>query len=620
MAKNSLGRLRRSQVVSTYGPGAIIDFRAGGHGGAPVSVVAAGLDEWDNLSLAPGLNNDQCITEERLQKRLNVAGFRLPPVGDEVATATPGGTKQQRRLAGVRFPTWLQCPGCELLQPAAAWREEPGDPALYCGRCSADAEDGRPVHVVPVRFILACENGHLDEFPWHAWVRHKEGCVKKRPLKLTGQAAGLRGLVVSCTGCGARQTMDGAFSPEAMRRLGVSCAGKRPWLPGPDETCQSTRPPVALQRGASNLYFPAVASALTIPPWDDEFQTALGHHWNALVSAASPEMVDLIIDSYVHPVWDGEPMTPAEMKQRVRARLDLLTAPDRQDIRTEEYRQLTMAAATRDEAAEFSIRPEPVPSSLKGMVGRLVRVVRLREVRACYGFTRIHPPSGDFGTRAGLSPLSAADKKWLPAIEVRGEGVFIGLDEDAVRRWEGPDGPAAARARVVDAHWRESWKERMGEGEEPPLEVTPRMMLVHGFSHALMRQLSLACGYSTSSLRERLYSDATEPGMCGVLIYTSTADADGTLGGLVRQGTPALMEPLVIDAIRSMEWCSSDPLCMKGISSLSEGSNLAACHSCMLAPETSCEHFNRFLDRAMLVGLPESPETGFFAGLLRQEN
>lgn len=620
MARGKLGKIRRSQVVSTYGPGAIIDFRAGGHGGAPISVVAAGLDEWDNLSLAKGLNNDQCIEEPRLQKQLNKAGFRLPPVGSEITGSKPNEKKQPRQLAGVRFPKWLQCPRCELLQPARDWLEHPGDPALYCGPCSASSDNGRPVHVVPVRFILACEAGHLDEFPWHAWVRHDASCGRRKPLKLQSRGAGLRGLYVTCTGCGKSNSMDGAFSKEAMKRLKIDCAGRRPWLPGPAEPCRSPRPPVVVQRGASNLYFPAVASALSIPPWDDAFQAALGHHWNALRTAATPEALNMIIESYVHPTWDGEPMTLEEMKKRIAERLELIADPDRQDIRTEEYRQLAMGEATRDEKAEFSIRPERTPVNLQGMIDRIVRVVRLREVRACYGFTRIFPPSGEFATGGDCAPISAADKKWLPAIEVRGEGIFLTLDEEQVRHWERECGPAAARAAIVNARWRQSWKERMGDDAEPPAVIEPRMMLVHTFSHALMRQLSLECGYSTSSLRERLYARATAPGMCGLLIYTSTADADGTLGGLVRQGTPDRMERLVADAIRSMEWCSSDPLCAKGISSLSEGSNMAACHSCVLAPETACEHFNRFLDRAMLVGLPEDPEVGFFTELLKRKD
>jgi hypothetical protein len=128
-----------------------------------------------------------------------------------------------------------------------------------------------------------------------------------------------------------------------------------------------------------------------------------------------------------------------------------------------------------------------------------------------------------------------------------------------------------------------------------------------------MRQLSLECGYSTASLRERLYSG---PGRSGVLIYTATTDADGTLGGLQRQGEGKRMQATLREAIAAQRWCSSDPLCIRDLMMVSNASNLAACHACLLAPETSCEHFNQFLDRALLVGTPEHPEIGFFADWL----
>jgi hypothetical protein len=618
MAKNELGGIRRSQIVATYGPGAIVDFRAGGRGGAAVSVVAAGLEEWDLNTFRPGLNNEQCVYEPRLQKRLNVSGFRLPPVGDEIAGAQGNQKKRPHQLTGIRFPTWLQCPGkCHRLQPHNKWSEDPGDPALYCSTCTTE-NHGRRVHVVPVRFILACESGHIDEFPWHAWVGHKDNCARSAALKLESRGSGLRGLVLKCSGCGAGHSMDGVFSAAAISGLKVSCSGRRPWLPGPNEKCQCPRPPVVVQRGASNLYFPAVESALDIPPWTDEFQVALGNHWSALESAESPDDVDKIIDLVVYKEWDGEPMTADQMKAKVHQRLAWINAPERQDLRTEEYRQLTMGEPTRNEEAEFSIRPEPVPISLHRVIGCLTRVVRLREVRATYGFTRIHPPSGD-PVAGGFSPLSVTPRKWLPAIEVRGEGIFLTLDEAAVCEWEKEGGEPAKRAAQLQINWRKSWKERSGSDSEPPFQVTARMVLLHTFSHALMRQLSLECGYSTSSLRERLYSAVSGSGMCGVLIYTSASDADGTLGGLVRQGTAERMAVLVRDAIRAMEWCSSDPLCITGITSLSDSNNLAACHSCVLAPETSCEHFNRFLDRATLVGLPGAPEVGFFSNLLKHD-
>jgi hypothetical protein len=607
MAKDRLGKVRRSQVVTNYGPGAIVDFRAGGQGGAAVSVVAAGLEEWDRWAKPAGLLNPQCIQEPRLEGKLKVRGFRLPPVGRE--SDREGFVPL---LPGVRFPQWLLCPKCDRLQQARKWGEDAGDPALYCARCSTAA--GHRVHVVPIRFILACEHGHLDEFPWHHWVGHGEGCKRDKPLELRSIGAGLKGLLLMCPSCSAKATMDGAFSAGTMGRMGVKCAGRRPWL-GPSEICNCPNPPNVVQRGASNIYFPATESALDIPPWSDSFQLSIGEQWANLVSADTLEDRDAIVRLVIFPNWEGKE-TLQQLQAKVRQRFEMLGTEDLTNLRSAEYRQMTSGEPTTDERSEFSIRPEVVPAGLTDLLEHLTRVVRLREVRAIYGFSRIHPPSGGFGD-AQVAPLSIQPKQWLPAIEVRGEGIFLALDEEGVRKWEVRD-DAMARAETINRQNIADWQARMKDDSLPPDLVTPRLMLVHTFSHAVMRQLSLECGYSTSSLRERLYVDQHNPSMCGVLIYTSTADADGTLGGLVRQGRAERMAALVRSAIEAMEWCSSDPLCMNGISSLSGGTNLAACHSCVLAPETACEHFNRFLDRAMLVGMPGTPDLGFFSRLLRR--
>jgi hypothetical protein len=359
-----------------------------------------------------------------------------------------------------------------------------------------------------------------------------------------------------------------------------------------------------------------VESALDIPPWTDDIQEAIGHQWANVVSADTPEDRDKVVELVIYPNWEGPAMTLDELKAKVRQRVELINAPERPDLRWEEYLQLTSSQKTEGESSEFSLRPETIPNSLTGVVGHLARVVRLREVRAIKGFTRIHPPSGSNGPE--MAKLSFTKKSWLPAIEVRGEGIFLALDEARVRNWETGD-RARARAKAIDERHVADWQTRMGDDSLPPQRVTARLMLVHTLAHALMRQLSLECGYSTSALRERLYVDHEMPGMCGILIYTSTSDADGTLGGLVRQGSAKRMENLLRASLKAIEWCSNDPLCSKGLNSLSEGMNLAACHSCILAPETACELFNRFLDRAMLIGVSGDRELGFFSGLLAND-
>ena len=154
-----------------------------------------------------------------------------------------------------------------------------------------------------------------------------------------------------------------------------------------------------------------------------------------------------------------------------------------------------------------------------------------------------------------------------------------------------------------------------GEGASGEFNISARLLLLHSLSHALMKHLSLECGYETASIRERIYVKTSSLEMAGVLIYTSSSDSEGTLGGLARQSEPYLFEPIFIGALQSIGWCSSDPLCINGITSTSETYNLAACHSCMLVPETSCEMFNRFLDRMMLIGSNMDGVEGYFEGV-----
>jgi hypothetical protein len=136
--------------------------------------------------------------------------------------------------------------------------------------------------------------------------------------------------------------------------------------------------------------------------------------------------------------------------------------------------------------------------------------------------------------------------------------------------------------------------------------------LLHVLAHALINQLALDAGYPAGSLRERLYH---EDGACGLLIYTATTDSAGSLGGLVSHGDSARFGPLLSGAVRRASWCSADPVCIESEAAGAESLNLAACHSCMLLPETSCEEMNSFLDRALLVGLPDDPSVGYFGGI-----
>jgi hypothetical protein len=393
----------------------------------------------------------------------------------------------------------------------------------------------------------------------------------------------------------------------------VQCRGHRPWLAvAGDDRCD--RPPRVLQRGASNVYWGETVSALDIPPFSIDLSPVFGRFWDVFERSEPEKWLELISILRI----DADTGMPApvllEMLRRWR---DALEGNPDEPIEWAEYRQFVAASGKEIIEGEFNARPEPAPPELSPWITGVVLAHRLREVRALIGFTRIYPPSGPFRERRQrLCGLSIQPLDWLPAVELRGEGIFLRFDLAAVQEWEAR---TAVVARVTSLRQRIAADLR--EDEAMP-DVSARFLLIHSFAHALMRQLSLACGYSSSALRERLYVGEAPHEMAGILIHTGSPDSEGTLGGLVRQGRSGLLVATMLGALTDMSWCSSDPLCIMGTATLSSPRNAAACHACLLVPETSCQHFNLSLDRGMLVGLPEESgrptdtQLGFFRSFL----
>jgi hypothetical protein len=571
------------------------------------------LEEWDRSAPLSGNLRYQKIVERRLCKKLGKKYFRLPPVVDDDAKRDDGAPDNSA-LVVRRFPEWLQCPSCEFVRPASEWGYDPGRPFRYCPSCTAKQPGGRRVFVVPTRFAAACTAGHLEEFPWNWWVPHKPSCKVRNKLKLRSVSPGLAGLILSCVNldCGASRSLDGAFRESAL--AGLKCHGKRPWLRTDDASCTCKGDDGTyrvVQRGASNLYYPVIESALDIPPWTRRLEQALGDYWDYLAEVRAEDRVTAItINEQLKSIVKKLGIAPEELARRFEQMQRDLETADVENLRIDEYRVFTSGGDECDE--EFETHSEPIPEGIGNLVSQIVRVARLREVRVTRGFSRINAP---FDPDAGnIAPISIGELPWLPAIEVRGEGIFLRFKEDTLRAWE--QMPEVLR-RVASAHtsWQAEWKRRYPD-KPLPFPASPRLLLIHSFAHALIRQLTLECGYSSASLRERLYVAAGEGGMAGLLIYTATPDSDGTLGGLQRRAMPDLLGPTIVGAIRSEEWCSSDPLCIGGELSAPESHSVAACHSCVMVPETSCELHNRFLDRALLVGDEDNRSLGFFSGLL----
>lgn len=569
---SKLGTVRRSQLISTYGVGAVVPV-------SDESVMIAGLEYWPV--------NGPKMHEVRLERKLNITGFRRPPASSD---------ENARDIPVVRFPLWYSCPGCNRIANIRSLAQPNSNKCLDCG-----------VHLVPSRFIVICGKGHIDDFPYLHWV-HKgrnPGAGHSLTLGAAGVSASLKDIEITCS-CGERKSMEGSFSRNALSQLG-RCRGKRPWLKD-TELCEET--PRTVQRGSSNVYFPITASALSIPPWSEGAYKVLQDYWAAIQHIKDALTLKSVIQGMG--LDQGTSFTVDALVNAVLQRQGEGTAASG-SLLVEEYQALCNGNVETSEVQDFVCTPAPGRHTVHDLFEQTMSVTKLKEVRALTGFCRLLPPSqADDPGRAARLSIDNVD--WLPAIEIRGEGAFFRLSESRLKNWElNPD--VIARAESVNENYRASFARH---NKVPNRLITPRLLLVHTIAHTLINQWSLDCGYPAGDLRERLYvsgpDDAVE--MTGFLVYTASTDAAGSLGGVTALLDEDKLRDSILSALGAAAWCSADPLCIESDASGVDSLNLAACHNCLLLPETSCEEQNVFLDRGMMVGTLDNRGLGYFSELI----
>ncbi|UUV29650.1 DUF1998 domain-containing protein [Amycolatopsis roodepoortensis] len=588
-----LGSIRRGQAVNTYGVGAMVAIE-------DQSFVVGGLDEWR-------FGDTQPIHEPRLQNRLGVKEFRPPPAEED---------RQDKRIGVRRFPLMHSCPDCKDLKPYKEFGATPSKNECACGS-----------PLIPSRFVIACPNGHLDDFPYWDWL-HKKNEFRTGPHNLTmrndGSSASLRSIVVSCS-CGHTRSLEGAFAKTALQSLGISCQGKRPWLgrQAAEEGCdQVVR---TLQRGSSAAWFAVNMTSLSIPPWSNSLNKFVERHLSWFEGLASLSNAEEAIGT-LPPVKES-PFTPKDIVAAVLQRKVLTDGETAEDddvipleafaaFRMAEYDPLHFGTTKSDGGDDFESTSSPDAGSvdLPNGIARSMQVKRLREVRALQAFTRIEPPDAVAGKKR-LASLAREEKNWLPAIEVLGEGVFLSLDEGLIADWEGRSRVQYRAGKIRERHETALRSSAMRRGEigaaDARSPIDARFVLAHTLAHTLINEWSLEAGYPAASLRERLYVSDSR---LGLLVYTATSDSAGSLGGLVAQGTHAGLAESLSAALERISWCSQDPPCMEAEAAGTDSLNLAACYACVMLPESSCETNNTFLDRALLIGEPGYTGTGFFEG------
>jgi hypothetical protein len=610
MRCSEVGEVRPSQTLTTYGVGALVDL-------PNLSVLVMGLDDWPTSHASE-------IAEERLlysaQSILGPQVTRLltPPRGPESAAAQTNWFDEYRQV-GVPvapFPRWMVCSRCRLLAPLKSGLFEPKvfpyrpDGACYVHNCNTQ---GRPPLVIPARFLVTCDHGHLDDFPWLEFV-HRGATECTGPLRMHefGPSGEMADVTIACDKCEARRRLAEVIGPIGAQQM-PACTGRRPHLRDHDPAgcdCANVRP-IAL--GASNLWFPVLISALSVPQAADDLGRLIEENWAVLEKATSLDVLRAF--RQIGQLKDLSKYSDEAVWKKLQEKAEGTgeTLEDPGDLKGPEWRVFTNPAQAK-EGRTFKLRPVDPPPEYTQYFEKVVLVEKLREVRALIGFSRLMSPR-DFDNPADLpesrrAEISRRKPTWLPASETRGEGVFFQFSEAAVQEWVQRNRPFEREFEKAHVAWRASKNIPNPESGFPGL----RFVLLHSFSHALIRQLSIECGYTSASIAERIYSRNPADGesMAGVLIYTAAADSEGTLGGLCALGEPDKLGRHIRRALEKMALCSSDPLCSEHPVGGGDTLHGASCHACSFLPETSCERGNKYLDRSALTPTVERSDVAFF--------
>ncbi len=613
--EKSYPELRQSQLLSTFGPGAMVDL-------PERSVVISGLSFWRG--------DKQLISEPRLRDKVcekfkiqNIK-FLSPPQQNNDPNAPLSA------IDAFVFPKWFL--GQVEYTFVRKGKEYRTRPFFTWNTVKGGAKfDGKKVSVVPVRFVQACTHGHLSDLDWRSFCHndYQTSCKGQLWLDEAGSGNDFDDIYVRCE-CGKARQLAQAKRKDSTA-LGI-CQGHRPWLGDRQFPCYSTTTDDdgqivttdkheynrLLIRSASNAYFSQTLSVISLPDTDTHLNKVLDRFYERelkeeeniedLKRTLKKSRYDELKKFPVEKVWQ-------EIEQRKQG-----VKSDSKNIKPVELEALLAAPETPNQSnveMEFDAQTQFLSSTSPWFpfLDRLVLVHRLREVIALLGFTRfeatlpnIEGELDDLGINVQRADIDF-EQQWLPAIENKGEGFFINVRKDKIEAWVNQP---AVKARGIELEngyhkWLDSRNIPRNKAKFPGL---PYIML-HSLSHLLITAVSLECGYAASAIKERIYAHHTIG--YGILLYTGTSGSEGTLGGLVEVGRN--IEHHLSKALELGRLCSNDPVCSQHRPTNNEEERYlhgAACHGCLLIAETSCEHRNEFLDRALVVGTVEGLGAQFF--------
>jgi len=613
-------------------------------------VMPSGYDDWEPIwarrTHIPTVYAPRLLDAVQHILGPQVAQLRPFPWAPKPTTGSREG--DDLGIAARVFPQWLRCTGCNMLGPLTRFTYKNTNPYrpdqaqfLHNGcRGRFGKVNPKPVPTVPARYLLVCTNGHIDEFPYDWWVHHGEKCHEGNPrLEMTDRSAGRgQSTTITCKSCNSSRSMREAQGENGAGKL-PRCRGRHPHI-GIFAKGGCPNQTKLMLLGASNIWFPAFLSSIVLPGIKGDPTTLLANDLAAMAGEKRVERYGLNLDKWREYLDDEDSPLAKHSDADILAALQKIYNPPSDEqlkhnrdtfdsdavLLLPEWRYLEQdpqgAHHKADDESGLVISPPKggVSPFLREIgITRIHAIDKLRKANAIIGFTRVDPMDRVDDAGGRLAPLVRKGRPtWTVATDDNGEGIFIQLDEAAVAAWE----KRIEESDLWKAH-KEAYRRYYSNHLSPTAKhdeadehlKPPRYWLLHMLSHALIREAAMFAGYSAASLSERIYAwkgDENKPPAAGLMIVTTASDSDGTLGGLVALSEKDRLERLVKRALTRAHRCSSDPVCANRTPKDPEDFlHGAACHTCAMASETSCELANRFLDRRFLVNLP-GWDYGFF--------
>lgn len=593
-------KIRKAQLIMGYGPGSIISDVDG------LNYLILAKRHW-NSSVERRM---KYVKDDFLRSKLKV--------GKLIAIKSASNSRDFKSdIKAIRIPQWHYCAYCYRMYKVSYLRSN----LPKCSNRECNGLKRRKSTLTPTRLLVICKKGHLSDFPFDEYVHGNKDCSSHELLyKIDNRKTGLSGVVIQCVNCEKKKSLDGVLSSEGLNKRGIGCSGDSPWLLDQQkkivtENCSEIAQ--AVQKSSSNIYFPIIVSSIYIPPvklgFDqiviDFFESEQAHILRTVAS-----MDESCSDDKIWEIACKISQIINENSKNNQVKSDFLayyhSPPDESQcsFKENEYQAFTSGLSYSGNL-DFQLMTRDCnlySDFISDFLKQVVLLKKIKVTRAFCGFTRILPADEMDTNISREQKISEAYGSMNEVIvdEVRGEGVLLIFKEERLNEW-------IQSTEVVNEFNRlpKSIKNDLKEKFEHP----SKFILLHSFAHALISEISAVSGYSTSSMAERIYvNNLNEKKMSGILVYTADADGEGSLGGLVRLGEPRNLNLIFKNAINRNSWCSSDPICSDYGIQGSTMANLAACHNCLILPETSCEYFNQYLNRRFLSTENYLDSLGFF--------